>query len=84
MSNVRTMPGLRDRGEPGKPCEELIATMRDVLSRAESGELQSFIGTGFQVDGGRLAAWADTHENYYEMLGALMALQDEYRGRHSS
>lgn len=84
MSNIRTMPGLRDRAEPAKPCEELIAILRDTLARAEAGELQSFIGTGFLADGGRLAVWADNHENYYEMLGALVALRDEYVGRHPS
>ncbi len=76
------MPGLRDRAEPGKPCEELIAVLRETLARAEAGELESFIGTGFLADGGRLAVWADNHDNFYEMLGALVALQSEFNDRH--
>ena len=61
----------------------LIRVLRDALARAESGELQSFIGTGFNADGTRLAVWADLHENVYEMAGALTWLQAEYIHRHT-
>lgn len=81
MSNVKALPGVR----PPNPVrnDELVSLLRNMLERAESGELQSFVGTGFCTDGMRLACWADTHTNVYEMLGALAWLQHEYVRRHA-
>lgn len=81
MSNVAALPGVRLQN--GAPNEALIGVLRDLLDRAESGQLQSFIGTGFQADGLRAAAWVDHHGNVYEMLGALAWLQAEYVHRHT-
>lgn len=81
MTNVTALPGVRPPS-PG-PLPELVNLLRDMLERAESGELQSFIGTGFCADGMRLAVWADAHVNTYEMLGALAWLQHEYVQRHT-
>ena len=82
MSNVRAIPGLRVPGH-AEPDPVLIATIRGLLDRAESGELQSFVGTGFLADGCRLSTWVDRHENVYEMFGALAWLQAEYIHRHT-
>lgn len=57
--------------------------LEDLLAKAKDGTLQSFVGTGFIVDGQRLALWHDTHENVYEMLGALAWLEREYVWRHA-
>lgn len=82
MSNVKSLPGMRVPGH-AEPDLALIAAIRGLLERAESGELQSFIGTGFMADGCRLATWADRHENVYEMLGSLAWLHAEYINRHT-
>ena len=66
------------------PNEAVVALMRKLLTMAESGQLQSFIGTGFTADGPRLALWADEHVNVYEMLGALAWLQAEYIHKHTA
>lgn len=83
MSNVRAIPGLRVPGH-AEPDPALVATIRGLLERAESGELQSFVGTGFLADGCRLSTWVDRHENVYEMLGSLAWLHAEYVHRHTA
>jgi hypothetical protein len=83
VTNVRTMPGLRHPDDAAKPNEGLIGAIRQLLAMAESGQLQSYIGTGFTSDGLRLATWADSHEDRYQMLGALAWLQHEYVHRHT-
>lgn len=80
MTNVSALPGCR---LPNTPNEALVLSLRALLERAERGELQSFIGTGFCADGLRLAFWADQHPNVYEMAGALAWLQAEYTHRHT-
>jgi hypothetical protein len=35
------------------------------------------------ADGFRLAVWADFHPNYFEMVGAISELLDEFRERKS-
>lgn len=81
MSNVAALFGGR---APDGPNFALIGMLRSLVDRAESGELQSFIGTGFTADGMRAAVWADQHDNVYEMLGALGWLQAEYVHRHTA
>ncbi|MBP8274348.1 MAG: hypothetical protein KAY59_07930 [Acidobacteria bacterium] len=80
MTNVAALPGCR---VPDAPNEGLVSALRDMLTRAERGELQSFIGTGFCADGMRIALWSDQHPNVYEMMGALAWLQAEYTHRHT-
>lgn len=80
MTNVAALPGCRI---PNASNGSLVMALRDLLARAERGELQSFIGTGFCDDGLRLAVWADQHPNVYEMMGALAWLQSEYTNRHT-
>lgn len=81
VSNVSALPGCRT--PTLGPNGALVRGIRDALARAERGELQSFIGTGFCADGCRFALWGDTHDNVYEMAGALTWLQAEYIHRHA-
>lgn len=80
--NVTALPGMRVPGH-AVPHQPLIDNLKDLLARAEAGELQSFIGTGFMADGRRLSSWCDRHENVYEMHGALAWLTAEYVNRHT-
>lgn len=79
MSNVTTMPGVRTPSD--KPNEAVVETMRKLLAVAESGELQSFIGTGFMANGDRMSVFATDHPNVFEMAGAIAVLQNEYMRR---
>jgi len=79
--NVHTLPGFA--APSTEPNVRLIATLRELLAMAESGQLRSFIGTGFIHEGLRVATWADYHDDVYQMLGALSWLQHEYVHRHT-
>lgn len=79
-SNVHAWPG--SRVPTHEPNAATIALFEQCLEMAKSGQLQSFIGTGFVGDGGRFTVWADHHENVYEMHGALGWLTAEYIHRH--
>lgn len=81
-SNVIGLRGERPAAL-GEPRQELIDVLENLLERAKSGQIQSFIGTGFTSDGCRISAWADCHDNIYEMQGALSWLQHEYVHRHT-
>ena len=72
-------------GEPvrsGEPNQALIGALRALLDMAETGQLQSYIGTGFTGDGLRVATWCDYHQDTYQMLGSLAWLQHEYADRN--
>lgn len=80
--NVKTLfPGLRNPTDAGKPNQGLVDILRSVLAMAESGQLQSFYGTGFTPDGFRSAVWCDTEENVYQVLGAMEAMKFELLAR---
>lgn len=66
----------------GEINEAVVGTIEKLLEMARSGELQSFIGTGFVFNGDRMAVWVDTEPNIYKMLGALGWLKAEYIERH--
>lgn len=69
---------------PSDPNPALVERLEQMLEHAKSGRMQSFIGTGFGDDGNsRFAMWADSHEDVYQMLGALAWLQHEYVQRHT-
>lgn len=68
MSNITSLPGVRSY--TSEPNPQLVEMLRDLLARAEAGQLQSMIATGFMLDGTRMASWADFHDNVYEMLGS--------------
>ncbi|TBE67421.1 hypothetical protein [Rhizobium ruizarguesonis] len=77
MSNVISLTGVTPSAV-GEPRDGMIKALEDLLEMAKAGQLQSFIGTGFVSDGGRVSFWGGHHENVYEMLGALSWLQHEY------
>lgn len=81
LANVHALPGVRPPSQG--PNTALVEALQNLLAKAESGELQSFIGTGYTSCNGRLAIWVDLHDNIYEMLGSLSWLQHEYVERHT-
>jgi hypothetical protein len=81
MSNVSALPGCR--APTHEPNEALIEALKGLVSRAERGELQSLVGTGFTADGLRVAVWFDLEPNIYAMLGAIGWLEHEYVHRHT-
>jgi hypothetical protein len=81
MSNVSALPGCR--APTNEPNVALVEALKGLLDRAERGELQSLVGTGFTVDGLRLAIWFDHEPNIYAMLGAISWLEHEYVHRHT-
>lgn len=78
MTNVKYLLTGDDVPDRAKPNSALIKMLSDALKMAESGQLQSYIGTGFTHDGLRLATWGDFHDDKYQMLGALNWLAHEY------
>ncbi len=67
----------QEEADPG-----LVKALADVFRMARDGQLKSFIGTGFTMDGLRMTVrggpiGADIHQ----MLGALAWLQHEYVAR---
>lgn len=81
MSNVTTLPGSMPP-ITGKPNMALANAIREVLRMVESGELQSFIGTGFTINGSQFQFMGDYHHNIYETLGSLVWIQAAYQKRH--
>lgn len=82
MTNVVSLNGGQHPAI-GEPRAALVSVIEDMLAKARTGELQSFIGTGFTADGGRLAVWSEGAPNVYAMLGAIAWLQHEYVHRHT-
>lgn len=76
-SNVISLFGERTP-ELGEPNAGLVRALTELLKMAESGRLQSLVGTGFTSEGNRLSVWFDGHPDVYQMLGALAWLQHEY------
>lgn len=76
MTNVRALPGTALPS--AEPNASLVAGLEQLVEMAKSGQLQSFIGTGFTVDGLRVAHWSNFHDDVYQMLGSLAWLQAEY------
>lgn len=82
MSNVAPLFAGR-RLPDDAPNEALIAALSDLLKMAESGQLQSYIGSGFTRDGLRVATWCDFHDNVYEVVGSMEWMKAEYIARHT-
>lgn len=59
----------------GEPNEALISALRKALEMAEKGQLQSYIGVGFLVNGVRLASGSYRPHEAYPIIGALAWLQ---------
>ncbi len=82
MTNkVVSLPG--NRVPSAEPNQEVIDMIETMLDHAKSGNLQSFVGTGFMADGARIAMWADTEQHVYKMLGAIAWMHAEYLHRHT-
>lgn len=80
--NVHFLNGKKPT-QLGEPRQELIGVLENLLERAKSGELQSFLGVGFTAAGLRACAWIDLHEDVYAMLGSIEWLKAEYIHRHT-
>jgi len=78
MSNVKYIDTGADMPSKSAPNPVLIEILEEALKMAESGQLQSYIGTGFTVDGLRVATWGNFHDDKYQMLGSLNWLVHEY------
>lgn len=75
MSNVKAMPGVV--APTSEPNPALIKAIENILESAKSGELQSFLATGFRADGLRMSC-IFPHTNVYEVVGSLEFLKAEY------
>lgn len=75
MSNVKALPG--STVPTNEPNQSLIKTLEDILESARSGELQSFIATGFRADGLRMSC-VFAHRNVYEFIGSIELLKRDY------
>lgn len=65
------MNAVRDIGSP-PPNPELVDMVKDLLRRAESGELRNFCGVGVLADGAVWRVICDPKPcRTYELLGAL-------------
>lgn len=80
MSKVVNLPGAII--STSDPNQTLVEILESLLEKAKSGEIQSFVGTGFTNTGLRVTLWADYHKDVYQMLGAITWLQSEYVDRH--
>lgn len=67
----------------GQPNEALIDALEQLLAMAKSGQLQSYIGSGFTCDGLRVSTWCDFHDDVYQFLGSMEWLKAEYLERHT-
>lgn len=76
MGNVVALQGSNPDEMPVNV--NLVEHLRAVLSMAETGQLQSYAGVGFTVDGLIMRTWVPDHDNGYEFLGALAALQARF------
>ncbi len=76
MNKVTALPGAVVPTDA--PNQALIAALKDILSDAESGRLQSFFGAGFLSDGLRMSCVINTHPNVYEVVGSIEMLKQDY------
>lgn len=76
---VSALPGVKI--PTGEPNPGLVEALERLVSMAKSGELQSFVGTGFTEAGLRVSIWYTPHPNVYEMLGSISWLEHEYVNR---
>lgn len=65
--------------EFGEPDEGLVKALEALTEKARTGELQSFVGTGFTSEGLRASIWGGSFgSDVYAFLGSLAWLQHEY------
>ena len=82
MGDILKLPNCA-HGVDGEPNEVLIALLENILARAKTGQVQSFIGAGFCSNGMRVSVWCDHHSDVYQMLGSLTWLEHEYVNNHT-
>lgn len=74
---VPLKPGMAT--ETNAPQPELATLLRDLADRADRGDLQTFVGFGFNAEDTRVAIWyLPTNHDTYAMLGGITWLQHEY------
>lgn len=81
MSNVTALHGATV--PTTQPNEALIGAIEQLLAMAKSGQLQSYIGSGFTHDGLRVATWCDFHDDVYQVVGSMEWMKAEYLDRHT-
>jgi len=81
MSNVTHIATGAPIPDKTAPNPALIKMITEALRMAESGQLQSYIGTGFTHDGLRVSTWGNYHDDVYQMLGSINWLASEYINR---
>ena len=52
------------------PVPEAIAALEELLARAKTGELRTFLFCGITIDGGVIRARSTTEGNAFTLLGA--------------
>jgi len=83
MDSISKIVPILKAVETNKVNESLVKSIRKLLDYAESGELQSFIGAGFNADGSlRFTTWADYHHDIWAMLGSIEWLKAQYIHDH--
>lgn len=87
MAKVLTLGGKLLEREPPEVCEELVRVLKEALAKAETGELQSFVGIGMTnddayyrllvVETGRLEMFGLLHMLTHEFYQSELVDEDE-------
>lgn len=78
MAKVLTIRGKPLEREPPEVSEELVRILKEALAKAESGELQSFIGIGLTNDDAYYRLLMMETGSRVEMYGLLNILTQEF------
>jgi hypothetical protein len=78
MSNITAFPGAASAAEPD---ERVIGVIKELLEKAESGEIRSIAATCTMDDNSRLTAFATKGIDCMVLLGQLHMLEHEYMRR---
>lgn len=83
MNNVIGMHG-EPILKPGEPNAALVGVCRELLAKAETGELAAFVAAGLMANGDRMSAGYDGDEtDKIKLLGAMAWMQADYIRRAS-
>lgn len=75
--NVFSLNGATVVSDSEPINDHLIEKLRDLLARAESGELRSLIATGIMGDRARLSMFSCSSDFPYDLLGAVIMMQNQ-------
>ena len=78
MGKVLTLGGKPLEREPPEVSEELVKILKEALAKAESGELQSFVGIGMTNDEAYYRLIVFETGSKIEMYGLLNILTQEF------